>query len=89
MLKNVRLRLKWFFHKHILGFGYESFEVLKTKGCLQLFYVLQKGFENTKTEIEGLGLKLHLKLRFKIEKFLLLRFSFEPCSCKQKLVTNN
>ena len=46
---------------HILGFGYESFDVLKTKVYLQLLYVFQKGFENTKTEIEGLGLKLHLK----------------------------
>ena len=35
--------------------------ILMAKGYLQLFYVLQKGFENTKTEIEGLGLKLHLK----------------------------
>ena len=35
--------------------------VLKTKGYLQLFYVLQKGFENTNIEIKGLSLKLHLK----------------------------
>ena len=51
--EDVGLKLKWFFHKHILGFGFESFGVLKTKGYQQLLYVLQKGFGITKTEIEG------------------------------------
>ena len=30
-VEDVGLKLKWFFHKHILSFSYESFEVLKTK----------------------------------------------------------
>ena len=58
--EDVKLKLKWFFHKHILGFGFESFRVLKTKTYQQSLYVLQKGFGNTKTEIKGLSLKLHL-----------------------------
>ena len=33
--EDVGLKLKWFFHKHILNFGFESFGVLKTKGYQQ------------------------------------------------------
>ena len=58
--EDVGLKLKWFFHKHIQGFGFERIEVLKTKGYQQSLCVLQKGVGNTKTKIEGLGLKLHL-----------------------------
>ena len=41
-VEDVGLKLKWFFHKHILGFGYKSFEVLKTKGYLQLLMFFKK-----------------------------------------------